>query len=58
MNKEFIKAVNETATMTSSELAIMLGKEKKHINEAIRLMFQDKIDGRVIRPSLVSKQSA
>lgn len=39
-------------TMTSTQLAELLGQEKKHINEAIRSMFKDKIEGRVVRPSL------
>ena len=39
-------------TMTSSALAEMLGKQKKHINESIKNMFSDKIDGQIIRPSI------
>lgn len=41
--------------MTSTQLAELLGKQKKHVNEKIKAMFQDKIDGRVIRPSLDSR---
>ncbi len=46
---------NQSATMTSSQLAKMLGKQKKHINESIRGMFSEKIDGQIIRPSLDSR---
>lgn len=42
-------------TMTSTQLADMLHIEKKHINESIRNMFQDKIDGHIIRPSKDSR---
>jgi len=48
-----LKAVEISAeTMTSTQLAEMLNKQKKEINRKIKLMFQDKIDGGVIRPSL------
>ena len=39
-------------TMTSSELAELLGKAKKHINEKIKKLFPKEIEGRIIRPSL------
>lgn len=42
----------DTLTMSSSQFAALLGKDKKHINEAIKKMFQPQIDGRTIRPSL------
>lgn len=42
-------------TMTSTQLAEMLHKEKKEINREIRKMFQDKIDGGIITPSLDSR---
>lgn len=38
-------------TMTSSQLAEMLGYEKKEINRKIKSIFQAKIDGGVITPS-------
>ena len=42
-------------TMTSTQLAEMLGKQKKHIHEKIKKMFSEKIDGQIIRPSLDSR---
>ncbi len=36
-------------------LAELLDKQKKHVNESIRKMFSDKIDGQIIRPSLDSR---
>ena len=45
----------QSNTMTSTQLANLLGKQKKHINQAIKQMFQDKIDGQIIRPSFDSR---
>lgn len=42
-------------TMTSSQLAELLGKEKKEINRNIKAMFGDEIDGGRIPPSLDSR---
>ena len=42
-------------TMTSTQLAEMLGYEKKEINRKIKEMFRDKIDGGKIPPSLDSR---
>ncbi len=52
--ESLVKAVTNE-TMNSTQLAELLGKQKKHINEKIRLMFSDEIEGRVIRPSLDSR---
>ena len=41
--------------MTSSELANILGYQKKEVNSKIRGMFQDEIDGGEISPSLDSR---
>ena len=41
--------------MTSTQLAAMLGKEKNHVNEAIKKMFPNEIDDRKIRSSLDSR---
>ena len=38
--------------MTSSQLAGILGKEKKHVNEGLRLMFPEEIEGNKFRPTL------
>lgn len=45
-----VTTVNET--MTSTQLAELLGKEKKHIHQAIKAMFGENLDGRNIRPCL------
>ena len=37
--------VNQNVTMTSSELALMLGYEKKEVHRKIKLMFADKLAG-------------
>ena len=42
---------NFEKTMTSSQLAELLGKPKKKINEKIREMFPAEIDGSEIKPS-------
>lgn len=42
--REIIKAEN-IKTMTSTELSNLLGKEKKEVNKAVRLLFADKIAG-------------
>jgi len=41
--------------MISSQLAGILGKEKKEVNRNIRDMFQDKIDGGIISPLVDSR---
>jgi phage antirepressor YoqD-like protein len=47
--------VSSQETMSSTQLAELLGKQKKHIHEKIKKMFPDKIDGRIIRPSFDSR---
>lgn len=51
---ELIK-VTQTETMSSTQLAEMLGKEKSYINREIKKMFQAKIDDAKITPSLDSR---
>jgi len=41
--------------MTSTELAKMLGYEKKHMHEKIKSLFPKEIDGRDFRPSMDSR---
>lgn len=48
---ELIKATS-TETMSSTQLAEMLGKEKKYVNREIKKMFQGKIEGGKIAPTL------
>jgi len=43
------------ATMSSSQFAELLGKQKKHVNESIKKMFSKEIDGRKVRPSFDSR---
>jgi hypothetical protein len=42
----------ESNTMSSTQLAVMLGYDKKEINRKVKQMFADKIDGGIISPSL------
>jgi len=42
-------------TMTSTQLAEMLGMEKKEIHRELQHNFQDEIDGGIISPSLDSR---
>lgn len=44
-----------TETMSSTQLASLLHKEKKEVNRDIKKMFQGKIDGGIITPSLDSR---
>lgn len=46
---------NQPLTMNSTELAKMLGYEKKEINRKIKAMFGEKIDGGIITPSFDSR---
>lgn len=55
MSKEIQEFNSEIKTMSSSQLADMLCKQKKHVNEKIRVMFQDKIDGRKIGHQIDSR---
>ena len=48
--KDLIFSNNET--MTSTQLAEMLGYEKKEINRKVKSMFSDKIEGGIISPTL------
>lgn len=41
----------ENLTMTSTQLALMLGYEKKEINRKIKHIFLDKIEGGIITPT-------
>lgn len=50
-----LPSTNNTPTMSSSQLAEMLGYEKKEVNRKVREMFADKIDGGIIPPSLDSR---
>lgn len=43
---------NKELTMSSSQLSDMLGYQKKEINRKIKAMFQDKIAGGIISPTL------
>ena len=47
--------VESKLTMTSSQVADLLGYEKKEVNRKIKAMFSDKIDGGEIPPSLDSR---
>lgn len=51
----FDLSTNAEMTMTSSELAELLGYEKKEVNRKIKAMFAEKIDGGEISPSLDSR---
>lgn len=46
---------NEQQTMSSSQLAELLGYEKKEINRKIKSMFSEKIDGGTVTPSFDSR---
>ena len=50
-----VATVNTNETMTSTELAELLGYEKKRVNQRIKEMFQEEIDGAIIVPSLDSR---
>jgi len=49
---DLILTQNESLTMSSTQLAEMLGYDKKEINRKIKQMFSEKIDGGIISPSL------
>lgn len=54
MTKEITNIVKQE-TMSSTQLAEMLGYEKKHLHEKIKKMFPEEVDGRSFRPSLDSR---
>jgi len=49
---DLILTQNESVTMSSIQLAEMLGYEKKEVNKKIRAMFPEKIDGEIISLTL------
>ena len=52
---ELTLAGGNVETMTSTQLSVLLGKEKKEVNRNIREMYSEKIDGGKISPSIDSR---